>query len=129
MVKFTLTSKLLIFFLCRRFSFVPFLPLFATRYLVPILVILLNATYIWPELKDFWQCRSKLITPSSKLRPCTLWTVHVHDNTSENWVLLTHDYDLLFKNQTTLHFFWLVFHAVNKPSNQTALSLILHLDH
>ena len=69
---------------------------FPIRNILSRLVILLNATYIWPWLKDLWRCRSKLITPSSKLRPCTFRTVHAHDNTNGKGVLLMHGCDLFF---------------------------------
>ena len=61
-----------------------------------ILVILLNATYIWYWLKYFWWCRSKRITSSHKLRSCTLWKVHAHNNASGNWALFVHGYDFFF---------------------------------
>ena len=48
---------------------------FSIKYNSLMLVILLNATYICPWLKDFWDSKTKIATPSVKLRPCTLWTV------------------------------------------------------
>ena len=58
---------------------------------------MLNETYICPWLKDFWDFKSKLITPSVKLRLFTLWTVQVHDSVKGNSVPLTDGYCLLLR--------------------------------
>ena len=39
---------------------------------------LLSAVYICPSPSDFYFCRSKSITPYSRLKPCILSTVNVH---------------------------------------------------
>lgn len=49
-----------------------------------IFVIRLKATYIWPGLKIFCLCKSKLRTGSCKLRLCTLCMANAHDNLSRN---------------------------------------------
>ena len=89
-----------------------------------ILVILLNATYIWYWLKYFWWCRSKRITSSHKLRSCTLWKVHAHNNASGNWALFAHGYDFFFLNRIMLHVSWLVSTAYYIQENPTTLLLI-----
>ena len=70
---------------------------FPIKYNSLMLVILLNATYICPWLKYFWDFKSKLTTPSVKLRSCTLWTVQAHDNVKWNCVLLTDGYCLFLR--------------------------------
>ena len=70
---------------------------FPIRYNSVMLVILLNATYICPWLKGFWDSKSKLTTRSGKSRPCTLWTVQAHDSVKENCVLLTDGYCLFLR--------------------------------
>ena len=47
-----------------------------------------SATLIWPWLKNFCDSRSKLTSTSDKLSPCTLWTVHGHDNDDGKCILL-----------------------------------------
>ena len=49
---------------------------------------LLNIVYIWTGPKYFPFLKSKLITPPSRLRPCTLWIVHAQDRGHGIWVRL-----------------------------------------
>ena len=79
---------------------------FTIKYNSLMLVILLNTTYIWPWLKDFWDSKSKLTTPTVKLRPCTLWTVQAHDSVKKNCVLLRDGYCLFLQRPNNAsHFF------------------------
>ena len=47
-----------------------------------------SATLIYPWSKNFCDFRSKLTSTSDKLSPCTLWTVHAHDNDDGKCILL-----------------------------------------
>ena len=47
-----------------------------------------SATLIYPWSKNFCDSRSKLTSTSDKLSPCTLWTVHAHDNDDGKCILL-----------------------------------------
>ena len=51
-----------------------------------IFVNRLKATYNWPGWKIFCLSKSKLVTTSCKLRPCTFCIVHTHDSLSRNCV-------------------------------------------
>ena len=46
----------------------------------------MRATYMCPWLTDLCLSKLKLITPAFKLRPCTSWTLRIHDNISGNWL-------------------------------------------
>ena len=50
--------------------------------------------YSW--LNSFCFSKSNLITAEFKLKPCTFWTAHAHDNISRNWVLLMAGYVVLY---------------------------------
>ena len=80
------------FFVCQYIHFSPALLYFLIKYNSLILVILLKATNICPWLKDFWDSNVKpslTPTPSAKVRPCILWTVHAQGSVKGNCVLLT----------------------------------------
>ena len=50
---------------------------------------LLSAAYVCPDdPNNFCFCKSKSVTPCSKLRPWTLLTVDAHANDNKNWVHL-----------------------------------------
>ena len=55
-----------------------------------IFVKRLRATYIRPWLNEFCFSKLKMMTTEFKLKPCLLWTLHVHDNTS-GWVKMITD--------------------------------------
>ena len=80
---------------------------FPTKYMLPNLDILLNATSIWTWLKLFCLCKSKLIAPSFKLSPFTLCTVHTQDKTNWNWVLLIEGFGLFFLIGKNTLSFWI----------------------
>ena len=47
-------------FFVEEFPFIDFLLYFSRRYMLFILVIQVTGTYIWPGLRDFWQCSQNL---------------------------------------------------------------------
>ena len=55
-----------------------------------IFVTRLRATYIRPWLNEFCFSKLKMMTTEFKLKPCLLWTLHAHDNTS-GWVKMITD--------------------------------------
>ena len=55
----------------------------------------------------FCLCKSKLITPSFKLSPFTLCTVHTQDKTNWNWVLLIEGFGLFFLIGKNTLSFWI----------------------
>ena len=65
-----------------------------------------SAHLIWSKRpKDHCPVKLKSRTPSSKLKPCTLWTVETQGKTSGNWVLLVDgDVALLFVGISVSHF-------------------------
>ena len=55
-----------------------------------LIVTRLRATYIRPWLYQFCFSKLKLMTAEFKLKPCTLWTMHAHDNIND-WVKMIFD--------------------------------------
>ena len=65
-------------------------------------------------------------TPSAKLRPCTLWTVHAHGNVNRNCVLFTDCCCLFLRRPNNAWCFFLVPNYVVELSHLIALPLFLH---
>lgn len=78
-------------------------------------------------MKGFWDSNSKFTTPSTKLRPCILWTVHVHDNVKGDCVLLTDSCCLFYEEQTKSHISLLLPNYVVELPHLTALPLTCHV--